>query len=142
MPSRAAIGLIPLIGLLACGDSDRVPTVEDRPVVSIVEASPGLSDRARVSGDSALALALNELPGGEIIEAELEEEDGLLVYAIDIRAAGAEGEYEVLIDATTGDVVAVELEDDDDEDDEDEHDDDDDHDDDHYDDERESGHRR
>ena len=85
-------------------------------------------------GDSALAIAGAEFPGGAIVEAEIEEEDGLLVYDIHVKVDGL-GEYEVLIDAMTGAVVDVELEDDDDDDDED----DDDHDED--DDEREATRR-
>ena len=50
------------------------------------------------------------MPGGTISDAELEEEDGRLIYSFEIKVAGKSGEEEVHIDATTGDVVKQEHE--------------------------------
>ncbi len=98
-----------------------------------------MADRAGIPGDSALAIAAAEFPGGTVVEAEIEEEHGRLVYDIHVKVDG-DGEYEVLIDAMTGVVVDVELEDDDDDEDDDDEDDDDE--DEHEDDDRPETTRR
>ncbi len=139
MRLRVVLPFAALTAVMACADEGAAPAVADHVITSVAEARPGLADRAGISGDSALAIAGAEFPGGTIVEAEIEEEDGLLVYDIHVRVDGG-GEYEVLIDAMTGAVVDVELEDeDDDDDDHDEDDHEDDHDED--DDEREATRR-
>jgi uncharacterized membrane protein YkoI len=45
-----------------------------------------------------------------ITEAELEEEDGRLIYSFEIKVAGKAGEDEVEVDARTGEVVKQEHE--------------------------------
>ncbi len=122
MRLRVVLPFAALTAVMACADEGAAPAVANHVITSIAEARPGLADRAGISGDSALAIAGAVFPGGVIVEAEIEEEDGLLVYDIHVRVDGG-GEYEVLIDAMTGVVVDVELEDEDDEDDDDDHED-------------------
>jgi uncharacterized membrane protein YkoI len=76
-----------------------------------------LQERAQVSADAARATALAAVPGGRIVESELEDEDGRLIYSFDIEAA--DGTHDVEIDAITGQVLtsAVENEDEDHDDD-------------------------
>lgn len=76
----------------------------------VKEESPGLADQARISGDSATKIALQRLPNGTIESAELEIEDGRLVYSFEFSLPGVEGVEEVLVDAGTGTVVSVEHE--------------------------------
>jgi hypothetical protein len=76
----------------------------------------------------AVAAAQRAVRGISLTEAEVEEEDGRMVYELEGMANGIEYEIEVTAD---GKVLEVEREDDEDDDDDDEHDDDDDdHDDD------------
>lgn len=77
-------------------------------------AAPTLSEA------QAIEIALAEVPG-EVKETELESEDGLQVYEIEILTAEGK-EMEVEIHAGTGEVMDVEAEDDDNEDDEDDDD--------------------
>jgi uncharacterized membrane protein YkoI len=67
-----------------------------------------LQARARVSADAARQTALAAVPGGRIVESELEEEDGRLIYSFDIEAA--DGTHDVEIDALTGQVLQSALE--------------------------------
>ena len=61
--------------------------------------------------DSARAVALRAVAkGGKIAAAEIEEEGGKLVYSFDIKIPKKKGIDEVLVDAKTGKVVAVEHE--------------------------------
>ena len=123
MRLRVVLPFAALTAVMACAEEGAAPAVPDDPVASITEARPGLADRAGIPGDRALAIAGAEFPGGTVVEAEIEEEDGRLVYDIHIKVDG-DREYEVLIDAMTGAVLDVELEDDDDDEDDDEDDDD------------------
>ncbi|MHC0037672.1 PepSY domain-containing protein [Pseudoneobacillus sp. C159] len=73
-----------------------------------------------ISMEKAKQIALEKVKG-EIIRAQLEEEDGRMIYEIIIKAK--DGQYEVEIDKSTGKVLEVEKEGtdgDDDDDDEDE----------------------
>ena len=80
--------------------------------VPIKEEKPGLLARATVTPDSARAIALRAVAkGGKIAAAEIEEEGGKLVYSFDITIPRKKGIDEVLVDARTGKVVAVEHED-------------------------------
>jgi uncharacterized membrane protein YkoI len=78
--------------------------------ISIKEDKPGLWQRATLSPDAAMRTALARVPGGRITEAELEEEDGRLLYSFDIRVEGRSGVEEVQVDARTGEVVSIEHE--------------------------------
>jgi uncharacterized membrane protein YkoI len=78
--------------------------------VKIVEDKQGLWARATLTPDSAIKIALARVPGGTITEAELEEEDGRLIYSFEIKVAGKAGEDEVHVDATTGEVLKTEHE--------------------------------
>ena len=57
---------------------------------------------AKITDDSARAVALRTVPGGTITEGELEREKGRLVYSYDVRVPGKDGVDEVHVDATTG----------------------------------------
>ncbi|MEZ4417065.1 MAG: PepSY domain-containing protein [Gemmatimonadota bacterium] len=74
------------------------------------EAEPGLAAQARIDDATARRTALARVPGGEIESAELEREEGRLVYSFDIEVDGEEGVQEVWVDATTGAIVRVEHE--------------------------------
>jgi uncharacterized membrane protein YkoI len=77
----------------------------------IMEKEPGLLAQAVITPDQARQTALEAVPGGRIIEAEIEDEDGRLIYAFEIEVDGAVTDLEV--DAKTGAVIPQEAEDDD-----------------------------
>lgn len=61
----------------------------------------------RISMNRAMEIALQRVPG-EVIKAELEFDDGVLQYEIEIRTN--EGvKYEVKVDAVTGQILRVKL---------------------------------
>lgn len=74
-----------------------------RGTIALEEDSPGLVERARVTDANARVIALQRIPGASVVEAELEEEDGRLVYSYEIRVANGRGKVE--IDASTGAVL-------------------------------------
>ncbi len=72
----------------------------------VKEARPGLARLAKVSADTATAIALRAVPGSAVQSAELEEEEGRLVYSFDLVVAGRSGVEEVLVDAGSGRVIS------------------------------------
>ena len=75
--------------------------------VEIAEDKAGLWQQATLPADSAIKLALGRVPGGRIVEGELEEEDGRLIYSFDIKVEGRAGVDEVDVDARRGAIVSV-----------------------------------
>ena len=73
------------------------------------------------AGRVALAAVAGNAGDKKVKETELEVKNGYLVYEVDIRVNGKKGEHEVIVDASSGKVLAqdVDDEDDDDEDDDD-----------------------
>lgn len=64
-----------------------------------------LKAMAKISQDSAQVIALAQVPGGTVTEAELEHERHTVVYSFDISQAGKTGVDEVLVSAITGKVL-------------------------------------
>ena len=65
-----------------------------------VKASPIGMEKAR-------AIALEKVPGGEVGSEELKRDNDVLVYAFDILIKGKKGAQEVLVGATSGEVLSV-----------------------------------
>ena len=85
------------------------------PPLKIKEDAPGLLKMAKVAPEAALATAAAAVPGGTLKSAEIEREDGVLVYVFSFTKAGAKGEEEVLVNARTGKVQKTEHESEEDE---------------------------
>jgi uncharacterized membrane protein YkoI len=66
-----------------------------------------LSFKAKVSQESARAVALRQVPGGTVQAADLQVERGVLVHIFDITVPGRDGLEEVLVSAADGSVIAV-----------------------------------
>lgn len=66
-----------------------------------------LEAEAKISRDSARAIALGKVPAGSRIRStELEREKGTIVYSFDIKVPKRAGVEEVLVSALDGSVVA------------------------------------
>ena len=66
-----------------------------------------------ITASQALDIALAAVPG-QIRELELEEEDDILTWEVELVSSQDDKEYEILINASSGEVIEVEMEDDDD----------------------------
>lgn len=82
-----------------------------QPAVTVKEEKPGLLAQAKITPDSATRVAKARLPGATIQAAEIEVEDGHLLYSFDMQLANKPGIEEVQVDAKTGKVLGVEHED-------------------------------
>ncbi len=78
--------------------------------VTMKEEKPGLLKRAKVTAETATAAAQAKVPKGKIISAEIEEENGKLLYSFDIKTKGKSGIDEVNVDALSGAVLDVQHE--------------------------------
>ena len=58
-----------------------------------------------ISETEARRIALRTLPTGTITDADLERENGMAVWEIDVRLPGEKGFRELIIDANTGNVI-------------------------------------
>jgi uncharacterized membrane protein YkoI len=66
-----------------------------------------LAAEATVSEQIAYETALKRIKHGKIVALELEREDSILLYSIDVRVAGKSGIEEVHVSATDGSVLSV-----------------------------------
>ncbi len=73
--------------------------------VKVAESKPGLLKQAKITPDSAVAVAKATLPKATISSAEIEQENGKLIYSFDMKTAGKSGIDEVNVDALTGKLV-------------------------------------
>lgn len=81
------------------------------PPLKVKEEKAGLLAKAKVSADSAIAIARATIPGATITSAEIENEGGALIYTFDMKIAGKKGTEEVNVDAMTGKMLKREHED-------------------------------
>jgi uncharacterized membrane protein YkoI len=70
--------------------------------VTVKEEKPGLLKKAKITAEAATATARALLPKATVKSAEIEQEDGKLIYSFDFATAGKTGIDEVNIDAMTG----------------------------------------
>lgn len=61
----------------------------------------------RISSEAAIQIALQRVPG-QVLKVELDYDNGIFVYEIDIRTTS--GVYEVNVHAITGQILKVEKE--------------------------------
>jgi hypothetical protein len=80
------------------------------PSVTVKEETPGLMKSAKVTAEAATRTAAARVPTGHVKSAEIEKEDGKLIYSFDIVVPRQEGIQEVNVDAMTGAVIGVEHE--------------------------------
>lgn len=66
-----------------------------------------LAKLAKISEDSARAIAMSKVPDGAVEALELENEKGKLIYSFDMKVKGKAGIEEVTVNALDGSVVGV-----------------------------------
>ena len=74
-------------------------------------SAKGMEKEPTVNAQQAIEIALSAVPGF-IHEAELEKDDSRLAWEVELISAQDSVEYELLIDANTGEVIEQKIEDD------------------------------
>ncbi len=82
------------------------PLVAQNAKVTVKEEKPGLLARAKVTSDAAIATAQAKVPKGKLASAEIEEENGKLIYSFDFKTEGKSGIDEANVDALTGKLLS------------------------------------
>ncbi len=85
------------------------PATADQ-AVKVKEDKPGLLKKAKITAEAAIATAQAKFPKAKISEAEIEEEDGKLIFSLVFKTEGKSGIDEVAVDAMTGKVLKSEHE--------------------------------
>lgn len=85
-------------------DCDRI-----QGTVRVADDAQNTADLARVTHEQAAEAAVAALPGATVQDTDLEEEDGFLVYEVDLLLDRQE--YEAYVDAGTAEVLCMERED-------------------------------
>lgn len=65
--------------------------------------------RAKITEDQARQAALAKFPGGSVVKATLEDENGTLIWEVKVTDTNKQ-EHEVKVDATSGQVLGVQAE--------------------------------
>ena len=103
-----AVGLALVVG--ACAPESESEEASDEgtmsEVVAVKEVTPGLLARVKVNAEQARAVVAARIPAGEITAAELEEEDGHLIYSFAVTVQGVSGIEEVNVDALMGQIAS------------------------------------
>ncbi|MDT0630814.1 PepSY domain-containing protein [Rubrivirga sp. S365] len=95
--------------LAPAASAQTTPLDECGPLQGTIRVADGdliQPDMARVSPEDASDAALRAVPDATVTEIELEEEDGFLVYEVDLWRDGVE--FEVEVDAGTAEVLCAE----------------------------------
>ena len=94
-----AIALSPVV-------SAQTALVDDCGTIRIAADASVTLDRARVSEEAARAAALRAFPGTTVTDVDLDEEDGYLVYEVELTQDRTE--LDVVVDAGTARVLCAE----------------------------------
>ncbi|GAC1607081.1 MAG: hypothetical protein NVS3B2_15640 [Ramlibacter sp.] len=79
-------------------------------VASASDAICAVPTEAKVTQREASATALAKIPRGVIKSAELEKENGRLVWSFDVAQPAVRGVTEIQVDAITGKIVSIKKE--------------------------------
>ena len=109
---RALVALLLCLPLLA---GAAYATAAATPIQGTIPVQEGddYADLAEIGLEEAQRAALAEVPDARVTEAELDEEDGFLVYEVELLTdaeASARQEVEVVVDAGDGSILRVERE--------------------------------
>lgn len=77
-------------------------------LAAVIGSQGWAGDKPAIERAAAEKIALEQVPGGRVKEAELEHEHGKLVWSFDIEQKASPDIIEVQVDANTGKIVAVE----------------------------------
>jgi hypothetical protein len=94
--TRSKTALIAMLGIVVAAPALAAQSV------TVKEEKPGLLKKATITSEAAIATAQAKLPNAKLKAAEIEQENGKLIYSFDFETAGKTGIDEVNINALTG----------------------------------------
>ena len=103
MPSRITIAVS--VALIASAGAVGFAYAENDPGDAQEDAQEATAQGvAKLSMSEAVALAENEVPGGRVVSSQIDTENGIVSYVIDIEKDGLQS---VMIGVRTGEVISV-----------------------------------
>ncbi|MDQ6912283.1 MAG: PepSY domain-containing protein [Verrucomicrobiota bacterium] len=78
--------------------------------VAVEESQAALKAEAKITQEEATKTALAKVPDGKIKSAEIEREQGKLIWSFDIAMPKSTNITEVQVDAKTGKIVSTQVE--------------------------------
>ena len=107
----SALAVLALLLTIGSATAFAQTTVQDdcdriQGTVQVADDAPDKRALARVTHEQAAETAVAALPGATVQDTDLEEEDGFLVYEVDLLLDRQE--YEVFVDAGSGAVLCIE----------------------------------
>ena len=113
-PGAAAVTLALLFTLGTVASARGQTEIQDdcdivESTIRVTDDDPNEDELARITHDDARAAALAALPGATIEDSDLEEEDGYLVYEVEL--ALNDEEFEAYVDAGNQAVLCIERDD-------------------------------
>lgn len=108
LPTLAALALLLALGSTSAVAQTNVQDDCDRlqGTVQVADDAPNKEELAEVTHEQAAEAALAALPGASVQDTDLEEEDGFLVYEVDLILDRQE--HEAYVDAGSGAVLCME----------------------------------
>jgi uncharacterized membrane protein YkoI len=91
------------LSFLMTGNLFAVQAQEEKPAPEAAEPAK----EGPIGMEKARTIALEKVPGGEVGSEELKRSNDLLVYSFDILIKGKKGAQEVVVGATSGEVLSV-----------------------------------
>lgn len=108
MTKKHLIGLILVLSFLmafSCISMAEESTIKEGSIKVETDDETTFPDLAKITSEEATEIALKEC-AGDLLEVELEEENGYLVYEVEVVNENKE-KVEILVDAGNGDILGV-----------------------------------
>lgn len=109
---RTTTAALMVIALAAGAGGIAAQTATAKPIakrsahkIKKTETEADLARVAKISKDSATKIALARVPGATVSSAEIERENGRLIWSFDLKTPGKGGIDEVNVNALTGKIV-------------------------------------
>lgn len=110
LATAATLALLAAPALVNGPDLQAAPSVTDcaqiQGTIPVADDAPVDPAMAQVSREAAESAALRTVPDATVVDTDLEEEDGFLVYEVDLVQDRVE--YDVIVDAGSGEVLCSE----------------------------------
>lgn len=111
MTLAAALALVAVFAVGTAGtvqaQSDPCDTIEG--TIQVADDAPNMEELTQVTEDQARDAAIATMAGANVTEIDLDEEEGYLVYEVDLTLNNEE--HEAYVDAGSGEVLCTQRED-------------------------------
>lgn len=111
MTLAAVVALVAVfaVGSTVVAQAQSDPCDNIQGTIQVADDAPNMNELAQVTEDQAREAALATMAGATVTEIDLDEEEGYLVYEVDLTLNNEE--HEAYVDAGSGEVLCTQRED-------------------------------